>query len=1005
MDRDRSDQHGLDETLPSGDHGPSAVTRETDGASSAEPHVPRGTTIGRYTVVDRLGSGTMGLVLAAFDPTLDRKVAIKLVRFDPTGSTSGRQRLLREAQAMAKLQHPNVVTVFEVGTYEDRMFLAMEYVAGSTLSEWIAQPGRRKRDIIAAFAAAGHGLAAAHRAGIVHRDFKPTNVLVDRDGRVRVADFGLATAPAEMEPVPVSRETDPGSLGMTKTGAILGTPAYMSPEQHRGVVADPRADQFSFCVALCEALYDALPFEGQTFLVYQDNVLAGRLRELPRRPDVPAHLARVLARGLSVDPAARYPDLDALLAELMRDHGVRKRRLALIGGAGVVAGMVALVLVRTAGNDDPCAAAAQPIAKVWTPEQRAALEHSFVASGSPTAGASFARVAQMLDQRTAALRTARRDACVATSVRHEQSAQLLDRRIQCVDQRAAATTALIEVLAQQHDADVAMKAIDAVLALPSLDPCADRAALLTDKPQPPAPIRARANELSDKLDRAEAMADAGMWTKELAKLDKLIPEIEQLGHAPLTARAHFLAGDAYLQLDHNEQGIAEMRRAGDAAAAAHDDELGAMAWISLYGAVGYRLGHYDEAKGMEQVTAAAVVRAGDTPDLRSKLESARGLIELGRDEYVAAAQHFTAAADIYTKVRGNYSIAIATELQNAGTALTWAGKYDDARKVLDKALALNLEVFGPLHPNTGHCHHTIGVLLDTMGKPEQALEEFHKSAQISAASYPPDNRHVATDLVSIGLVLGELERADEAVQYQERALAILEKHPEESRQDMNTVIFDLGLAYMNAHRLKDSLATLERALAIAEREQGADSAEASQILGALLAVNDLLGDHVRANEFGQRALAIAEKKFGPEHQRVGRVLGDLAQNAIERKDPKQAMQLINRALAIIELPANEDLAVRYTMLGIRATAELALGQTGAALADARASRDGYLSTEQPIAAAELRLTVADILWKQGGAHRREAIAEVKAAQEVLQAKPKANAELLAKARDWLATHK
>ena len=195
----------LDDTLPSKDFEKvdiaSAETRATVAPPAAEPVVEKGATIGRYVVVEKLGSGTMGLVLAAFDPTLDRKVALKLVKGDQSGSTVGRQRLQREAQAMAKLAHPNVVTVFEVGTYGDRVFLAMEYVAGETLADWL-EVDRSQREILRAFVAAGEGLAAAHRAGIVHRDFKPQNVLVSSEGRVRVADFGLATA-TETHPEPL----------------------------------------------------------------------------------------------------------------------------------------------------------------------------------------------------------------------------------------------------------------------------------------------------------------------------------------------------------------------------------------------------------------------------------------------------------------------------------------------------------------------------------------------------------------------------------------------------------------------------------------------------------------------------------------------------------------------------------------------------------------------------------------------------------------------------------
>jgi tetratricopeptide (TPR) repeat protein len=252
-------------------------------------------------------------------------------------------------------------------------------------------------------------------------------------------------------------------------------------------------------------------------------------------------------------------------------------------------------------------------------------------------------------------------------------------------------------------------------------------------------------------------------------------------------------------------------------------------------------------------------------------------------------------------------------------------------------------------------------------------------------------------------VLAELEQLDDAIAYQERALAIFEKHPEDGRHEMNTVLFDLGVAYMNAQRMKEAVAMMQRALESAEREYGPESGEVGLILGGLLATTDGIGDHERAREYGQRALAITEKKYGAEHQAVARVLGDLAGNANARHQPNEALQLVNRALSIIDKPANQDLGVRYVMLAIRAEAELALNRVDAALVDARAARDGFLASDQLSGAAEFRLVIADALWRKG--HKREALAEVKAAQDVWKDDPKLYEPLLAKARDWLAAHK
>ena len=291
------------------------------GASADAPSLPSSATptrIGRYVVIKPIGAGGMGVVYAAYDDKLDRKIAVKLLR-PGSGPVSAmaRARLLREAQAIAKLSHRAIIQVYEVGTHEDEVFIAMEYVEGSTLKQW--QPSRDWRDVLARYLAAGRGLCAAHAAGIVHRDFKADNVLVRAsDLAVRVVDFGLARterhdALATTDPAPAAPELEPS---LTHTGIILGTPAYMAPEQHLAASTDPRTDQFSFCASLFEALYGYRAFAGERLDDLRANVLAGRVEPAPRYTAVPPNIHRALARGLAVDPDARHPTMEALLALL-----------------------------------------------------------------------------------------------------------------------------------------------------------------------------------------------------------------------------------------------------------------------------------------------------------------------------------------------------------------------------------------------------------------------------------------------------------------------------------------------------------------------------------------------------------------------------------------------------------------------------------------------------------------------------------------------------------------
>ncbi|MFP2913337.1 serine/threonine-protein kinase, partial [Pyxidicoccus sp. 3LFB2] len=278
----------------------------TPAAPASRP-LMRGSSVGRYVVLEPVGSGGMGVVYAAYDPKLDRKVALKLVRTDVEGRGTGaawQQRLLEEAQALARVSHPHVVSIHDTGGYQGQVFLAMEFVDGGTLRDWLKAAPRSWRDTLQVLLQSGQGLAAAHAAGLVHRDFKPDNVLLGTDGRVRVTDFGLALRDADLE----------GNRG----SGVAGTRGYQAPEVLAGAPADARADQFAFCVSLYEALYGVRPFEGGF----------GEPPPPPRDVRVPTGVRRALLRGLSLEPQARHPSMDVLLQELptSRARAARGRR-------------------------------------------------------------------------------------------------------------------------------------------------------------------------------------------------------------------------------------------------------------------------------------------------------------------------------------------------------------------------------------------------------------------------------------------------------------------------------------------------------------------------------------------------------------------------------------------------------------------------------------------------------------------------------------------------------
>lgn len=303
-----------------------------DTALAGRRSLPRaGERFGRFTVLAYLGRGGMGIVFSAYDPDLDRRVAVKLVRAsaDPAKTSAERERLMREARAMARLRHPNVLTVYEVGQDDGRVYLAMEQVEGGTLRSVQDQLRRQQgagawRTIVELYLAAGRGLAAAHRKGIVHRDFKPDNALVDSEGRVRVGDFGLASESENDGRRRTARGTEPSKLP-PGAGTVFGTPAYMAAEQHLDGSVDARADQFAFCVALWEALYGQLPFPGDDHRSYAQAVLREQIREPRNQRGIPGWIRDTLRRGLSRDPSLRFADMDELLASLSDEPASQRR--------------------------------------------------------------------------------------------------------------------------------------------------------------------------------------------------------------------------------------------------------------------------------------------------------------------------------------------------------------------------------------------------------------------------------------------------------------------------------------------------------------------------------------------------------------------------------------------------------------------------------------------------------------------------------------------------------
>jgi len=906
--------------------------------------------IGRFTMLERVGSGGMGVVYAAYDSELDRKVAIKLLHVDKQAGSEGKARLLREAQAMAKLAHPNVCTVHEVGMFRGNVYIAMEFIRGKTLNDWRIEKDRTWKETLDVFLQAGRGLAAAHAAGVVHRDFKPDNVIVGNDGRVRVLDFGLAR-PAEEVDVERSYMLPPSDAGakeldtpLTLTGAVLGTPAYMSPEQHQGRQADERSDQFSFCVALYEALFGERPYAGETKAELSDSVLEGRMRELPKGTKVPTHLRRVVRRGLSTKPGDRYPSVDALLHELRRDPEKTKRRVIAAAAVAAVVGLGGWGLSAAQKSQSlQCTGAEEKLADIWDDTRKQEVRGALLATGRPYAEDTWTRVEKRLDSYTQDWVAMHTDACEATHLRGEQSGEMLDLRMACLGSRLTDLRALVDVLADA-DAEVLDKSIRAAAGLKLLDRCADADALAAAIPSPDNPeVAAKVEELRDKLARAKALEDAGKYKEGLPIAEEAAEAAKPLDYPPLEAEALVRLGVLQHWIGDLEAAKKTLAEAYWVALGAKHDEVPVEAATWLATLIPEPVGRDGEAPQWARHAQAAVERIGLGGVEEAKLRWSLGasLREQGRLDEARA--HLERAVAIYERTVGLAHPDVPFALLTLGAVLDEQGKDDQALAHYDRGLAAWERAFGPEHPLVAAALNNVGKALIDQGKYDRAREHLERSRAIFERSLGPEHFMTGYPVATLGMGLRQQGKYDEALEHHERALAIWEKAYGREDPRVAKELNDYGYTLYELGRYDEALRCLERALAINEKVLGPehrDTANAYDSLGEVLIAK---GEHDEAREHLERALAIGEKTLGPEDPFLAFPLTGLGQVSLAEHKPAEAVRLLEQALAVRER-AN-DSAGSYALARTDFALARALWETGKgrklAVELAKKARVGY----------------------------------------------------------------
>ncbi|MEZ4400550.1 MAG: serine/threonine-protein kinase [Kofleriaceae bacterium] len=894
---------------------------------------------GQYRVVRPLGRGGMGVVYEAADLRLHRTVAVKL---GAHRSRAALDLLVREAGALAKLTHPNVVVVYQVGEHDGRVFLAMEHVTGGTARSWLRAQARGWRAIVALFAAAGEGLHAAHQAGFIHRDFKPDNVLVGDDDRPRVADFGLVRA-ILASPDEAALATGATAAAATRAGAIVGTLAYMPLEQLRGEVVDARADQFAFCASLWEALHGTRPFGGATPAEVEAALASSPPDpgdERHRIRGVPRHVLAALRRGLRPAAAERWPAMDVLVRELRRDPTAGRRRIAVGGAVAVLASAVAIaVTVRTQGHTAPCGDGAALLAPTWSPARGAALARAL----GPPVGA---RTVASLDRYAQRWTVAHRDACRATRVAGSQSAEMLDRRMQCLFALRAQFGAAVATLEAATPA-LRAAAADVVGGLADLTACADVAALAGQPPLPTDPTaRAKVDQAEERFaDAAAAATDAGQPDR-VAKADHALAAARAAGWKPVIARTLLVQSEVLRGARRLREARAALEEACAIAVAAGTPSEAAVAYADLARMLADA---HDDGAELALLTARAFgERAGPGVRVNVLDATAEVAIMAGRvDEGIAARRQLITLADQATEP----GLTPMISRFNLAAALSNAGKFEEAQATCAEAIAWGEQHVGPAHPAVGQYRSDLAGMLLNRGKLTEAIAEAARALAILEAWYGPDDVRLADTLRHLGDAYMRSGDPASALPFLERGLACAQRG--EDLRVVEDIQSQLAIYYARIGQFERAAVA---AAALTDAVEARAGAEAAGLINPLLISGRVARELGRLDESERtlrRALAICAANVPADHPATLNLRNELGMTLVAAgrfADARallepQAHQLAGRGDVNPGLSVEAHATLASALWGLRQRAAARAAIAVAARAAAQAADRGDLTAQ------------------------------------------------------------
>lgn len=915
---------------------------QTSGPARA---VERGTVVGRYVILGKVGAGGMGVVYAAHDPDLDRKVALKFMHSQLTGSRESRgeeARLMREAQAMAKLSHPNVVTVYDVGTHRDTVWIAMEFVEGGTLRTWLDDKERSWSEIWPVFQGAGRGLQAAHDAKIIHRDFKPDNVLIDASGRARVTDFGLARPTARPEPVGDDLIDSNSELhdNLTRTGAIMGTPRYMAPEQHLGESTDQRTDQFAFCLVLFQALYDQRAFHGDSLAELSRAVTEGKLEQPENRRGIAQWRHSALERGLRVDATERFDSMNALLRALDRNPAARRNNVVV--GVVAIAAMAAAVAAfyPTGGANKAaqmCASGAGALAPSWNDAKRARIKTAFANSKSKTADASSQRAAAAIDDYATAWIKMHKDACEETHVLGRQSTEMLDLRMECLDERRTELAALVDVFSDSPNELAVRNSVRSVDSLTPLEGCADRQRLRAVVPRPKdSAKRAAVRAIRWRIDRVDALQKSSRHDLSDPLIPQLMKDARATGYAPVITRVlRAKASSLFFREDYAGAKDA-LEEAARSAGAGRQDVLAGRIWLGLVQLLGSKMQKPEVALGYVPVAEAALARGRARPIDRAHLHMAASTAFLSKGDYKKALGEAQECLKVTLEHAPNSQYNLMRAHGQLGHVL-YVMSDKRAETHLLAAIKFAREGLGRYHEDLISHYTNLGRLYSNQGRWADALAQYRASVEVIETTRGPNSLSGAK---ANGLVanllskLGKFKEADAAI---DRLLR--------------------GLGWPKPDRVPRKL------------------------LGAAVAIKQTVKKHPEARKLAEAALAKATLERGAKHPITGIEHGRVAGVCIEQEDWECVLKHAHAAGGILakSLPPThpaQSMAPFYLGSAYIAKERWEKGR----VAFQRALDVISKHRVGPFRMALARHNLAHCLFKLGGRHRGMAIKHALAAR-------------------------